>query len=159
MPQVVEVYPVLGLRVRPSRDMRRTPSVLLRFSGLAVGAWEDTGGAELKVLAIDPKGVERLLASTKEAAWSLLLGRGQAIPSTLSADWRGELMVKGVKDAEQELHVREWRRPRQLVLQETLELGTKVRVQLVNARNVVVAQTEFFIGREELQDQSVEDLV
>lgn len=159
VPQVIEVYPVLGLRVRPSRDLRRTPSVLLRFSGLAVGAWKDSGGAEFRVLAIDAQGGERLLTSTKETAWALLLGRGQAIPSTLTADWRGELIVKGVQGAQQELHVREWRRPRQLALQETLEVGTKVRVQLVNAQNVVVAQAEFFIGREELQDQAVEDLV
>jgi len=159
VPQVVEVYPLLGLRVRPSRDLRRTPSMLLRLSGLAVGAWKDSGGAELRVLALDTKGGERLLANTKEPAWAFLLGRGQAIPGTLTADWRGELIVKGVEGAQQELHVREWRRPRQLALPETLEVGTKIRAQLVNAKNVVVAQVEFFVGREELQDQAVEDLV
>lgn len=159
LPQVVEVYPVLGLRLRPSRDLRRVPSALLRFSALAVGAWKDSGGAELKVVAIDAKGAERLLASTREPAWALLLGRAQAIPAALVPDWRGELLVKGVKDADQELHVREWRRPRQLTLQGALDVGTKVRVDLINAKKIVVAQAEFFIGREELQDQAVEDLM
>jgi hypothetical protein len=159
VPQVVDVYPIFGVRVRPNRDLRRTPSVLLRLSALAVGAWKDSGGAELRVLAVDANGAEQLITSTNEPAWAILLGRGQAIPTTLSADWRSELVVKGVTEPEQERHMREWRRPRQLPLQQTLDMDKKLRVQLVNARKVVVAQVEFFIGREELQDQAVEDLI
>lgn len=158
VPQIVDVYPVLGLRVRPSRDLQRTPSLLVRLSGLHVGAWEDTGGAILSVMAIGPSGARRLLASTDKPAWALLLGRGQAIPTALAADWRSELVVKDVHlEKERERHLVQWRRPRQLDLKEVLDVGTKVRVELVNAKKSLVAEAEFFIGREELQDQALED--
>jgi hypothetical protein len=158
IPQVVEVYPVLGLRVRPSRDLRRVPSVLLRLSELHVLAWADSGGAVLSISVIGSNGTKRLLVSTDKPAWAILLGRGQAVPAALTADWRSELVVADVTpETKKEKHLFQWRRPRQLELKEVLAVGTKVGVELVNAAGNIIAGTEFFIGREELQDQALED--
>lgn len=159
VPKVVEVFPVLGLRVLPGTDLRRAPSVLLRFSGIAVGSWRDVGGAELRIVALDAGNAERLVASLREPAGAVLLGRGQPVPSGWPAGWQIELLAKGVTNptlAARELQA--WKKPRWLAPALGLEPGQRLRVTLSRPRQQVFASAEFFLGADELQDQPVEDL-
>lgn len=159
VPKVVEVYPLVGLRLRPSIDLRRSPSVLLRFSGVAKGSWNDVGGAELRIVAVGVAGDDKLIANVKEPAGALLLGRGQPVPASWSSQWQTELLAKGVTDQTQAAReLLSWKQPRVLPLASGLEPGMQLRVTLVNEQKNVIARAEFFIGKDELQDQSLEDI-
>jgi len=159
VPLVTEVYPVTGLRVRPSIDLKRSPSVLLRFSRLATGSWKDVGDMQLRIVVLDVKGNEDLLATVKEPAGALLLGRGQTVPATWSSNWQIELAARRVVDpalVAQDLQT--WRNPKVLPVTRQLEPGMHMKVTLINNEKHVFAVSDFFLGKDELQDQRVEDL-
>lgn len=159
VPTVVEVYPPAGLRVRPGIDLRRSPSVLLRFSGIAQGTWRDVGGGELRIVAIDQAGAEQLLASVKDPVGALLFGRGQPVPATWQTHWQIELLARGVTNqtlAAQ--HLVDWKQPKVLTPAVGLEPGMTLRASLANAQKRVFARAEFVLGRDEMQDQSMEDV-
>jgi hypothetical protein len=159
VPLVTEVYPITGLRVRPSIDLKRSPSVLLRFSRPAIGSWKDVGGVKLRIVVLDAKGDEELIATVKEPAGALLLGRGQTVPTAWSSNWQIELAAKGVTDpvlVARDLQT--WKQPKVLPLTKQLEPGMHLRVTLTNDEKHVFAASDFFLGKDELQDQRVEDL-
>lgn len=158
VPKVVEVYPIVGLRIRPSVDLKRAPSVLLRFSGVAKGSWSDVGGAELRLVLVSLSGSERVVAAYKDPVGALLIGRGQPVPSLWASNWQTELVAKGVTDPK--LAARDllaWKQPKVLQLASGLEPGMHLRATLTNNQKFVLAKAEFFLGKDELQDQLMED--
>ena len=159
VPQTVDVFPLLGLRVRPSRDLRRSPSVLLRFTDLAFGSWRDVGGAELRLYALQAEGSEALLLATKKPAWALLVGREQPVPPAWSMDWRAELLAARVTDESMAARLLVgWKRPRLERPGAGLHPGITLRATLTNAHLKEIARARFVLGKDELQDQAMEDV-
>lgn len=164
VPQTVEVYPVPGRRISPARDLRRSPTVLLRLSQLALGSFQDQAGGELvitRVVAGDPAGTPagEVIARTKQQHAAFLLGRAQRVPAGFAAAWRTELLARGVRDEILAAkHLVSWKEPAVLAPAVVLEPGMPLRAQLFNAAGNVVASSDFILGSDELQDQSVEDL-
>jgi hypothetical protein len=158
LPQTIEVYPIVGARVRPGVDLRRSPSVLLRFSQVAMGSWKDVGGAELRVVSIGAGGEQTLLASTRTPANALFLGRAQPIPADWPNVWQTELQSRAVSDKLAAAQLLAWREWAVLPLSGRLEPGELLRVTLTNAQNHVVARCDLAVGKSEVQDQFVGDV-
>jgi hypothetical protein len=172
VPQTVEVYPVLGRRISPARDLRRSPTVLLRLSQLALGSFQDQTGGELvitRVMTANPvanpvanpsdAAAGEVIARTKQPRAAFLLGRAQRVPAGFAAGWRTELLARGVRDETLAAkHLVSWKEPAVLAPSVVLEPGMPLRAQLFNAAGNVVASSDFVLGSDELQDQSVEDL-
>jgi hypothetical protein len=160
VPETVEIYPVLGRRISPARDLRRSPTVLLRLSQLALGSFQDQTGGELvitRIMAGNPAG--EVVARTKQQRAAFLLGRAQRVPAGFAAGWRIELLARGVRDETLAAkHLVSWKEPAVLAPSVVLEPGMPLRAQLFNAAGNVVASSDFILGNDELQDQSVEDL-
>jgi hypothetical protein len=163
VPQTVEVYPVLGRRIRPARDLRRSPTVLLRLSQLAMGSFQDQAGGEFVVTrlgAASAGGVGEVIARTREPRAAFLLGRAQRVPAGFAAGWRTELLALGVRDESLAAkHLVSWKEPAVLVPTVVLEPGMPLRAQLFNAAGNEMARSDFVLGSDELQDQFVEDRV
>ena len=160
VPQTIDAFPLLGVRVRAGQDLRRAPSALLRLSELATGSWAEAGGAELRVVIVRAGQAETVLLETKKAASAILLGREQPVPSAWLTQWRLGLIAAQVTDeptiARQLIA---WRQP--VVHQPSVGLqpGMSLRATLTSARSKkVVARAEFLLGRDELQDQLMEDI-
>jgi len=158
VPKTIDVYPIVGVRVRPGVDLRRSPSVLLRFTQIALGSWKDAGGAELRVVAVGNGGTETLLASSRTPANALFLGRAQAIPAEWQATWRTELQARAVSDALAARQLLAWRETGVLPLAAGLEPGQALRVTLTNDQKHVFARSDLVVGKDEVQDQLVGDI-
>ena len=158
VPRTFDVYPIVGTRVRPGVDLRRSPSVLLRFSEIAVGSWKDAGGAELRVVAVSAGGAETLLASSRTPASALFLGRAQAVPADWQATWRTELQARAVSDVQAARQLLAWRDTGVLALAAGLEPGQALRVTLTNDQKHVFARSDLVVGKDEVQDQLVGDI-
>lgn len=158
VPQTVEIYPIVGRRISPARDLRRSPTVLLRLSQLAVGSFQDQSGGELVVTRLGA-GAGDVIARTREPRAAFLLGRAQRVPAGYAPAWRTELLARSVRDESLVAkHLVGWKEPVVLLPTVVLEPGMPLRVQLLNAAGNVVASSDFVLGSDELQDQSVEDL-
>ncbi len=158
VPQTIEVWPILGVRVRPGIDLRRSPSVLLRLSAIAMGSWKDVGGAELRVVAVGVRGEETPLASTRTPADALFLGRAQPVPADWPATWRTELQSRAVSDTLAARQILAWRQVAVLPVSTGVAPGQSLRVTLTNDQQHVVARSEFLVGKDELQDQLIGDI-
>lgn len=159
VPETFEIYSISGRRIRPSKDLRRSPTVLMRLSHLAVGSFTDQTGGELMVLSTLANGVSVEVARSREPRAAFLLGRKQPVPSSYAANWRTELLAMGVNgDVLVARHLVGWRDPAVLHPAVVLEPGMHLRVQVVNSAANVVASSEFVLGDGELQDQFVEDV-
>jgi hypothetical protein len=158
VPKTIDVFPILGVRVRPGTDLRRSPSVLLRFTEIALGSWKDAGGAELRVVAVGAGGTQTLLASSRTPANALFLGRAQAIPADWQATWRTELQARTVGDALAARQLLAWRETGVLPLAAGLEPGQALRVTLTNDQKHVFARSDLVVGKDEVQDQLVGDI-
>lgn len=158
VPKTIDVFPILGARVRPGTDLRRSPSVLLRFTEIALGSWKDAGGAELRVVALGAGGTQTLLASSRTPASALFLGRAQAIPADWQATWRTELQARAVGDALAARQLLAWRETGVLPLAAGLEPGQALRVTLTNDQKHVFARSDLVVGKDEVQDQLVGDI-
>jgi hypothetical protein len=159
VPTAINVYPIVGRQIRPSADLRRSPSILLRLSEIAKGSWSDFGGAELRVTTVVAGGAQQLIAVSKEPAAALLLGRTQPIPSAWDDRWKIELLARGITiPMLVARHLLDWRNPRLLAPASALEPGMTLRVSLTNSEGHVLAGSEFVLGSDELQDQSIGDI-
>ena len=166
VPQTVEVYPIVGRRISPARDLRRSPTVLLRLSQLALGSFRDQSGGELVVTRLGGAGAGgaaggggEVIARTREPRAAFLLGRAQRVPVGFAAAWRTELLARSVRDETLVArHLVDWKEPAVLAPALVLEPGMSLRVQLLNSAGNEVARSDFVLGSDELQDPSVEDL-
>lgn len=158
VPKTIEAWPILGVRVRPGIDLRRSPSVLLRLSEIAMGSWKDEGGADLRVVSVGMRGEEALIASTRTPANAFFLGRAQPVPADWATTWKTELQSRAVNDQLAARQILEWRQSVVLPLSTGVEPGQSLRVTLTNAQRHVFASSEFFVGKDELQDQLIGDI-
>ena len=104
MPQVVEVFPLTGRRIVPSRDLKRSPTALIRPSvdGLnSLNRCEPVEGqpnkqrcGEFTLCRLEENACDVILRLENHAG-SFLIGWPKAVPPGLIHDWRLELLAAG----------------------------------------------------------------
>ncbi|MCP4767468.1 MAG: hypothetical protein GY875_14480 [Gammaproteobacteria bacterium] len=104
LPRLIEVYPLVGARVRPEEDLRRSPTVLFRPNRIALNTLKRCEDPEIP-------GPERCcarfelchmklptlctpLVSKTGHTGSFLIGWSKSLPSGLTQDWQFELMAR-----------------------------------------------------------------
>jgi hypothetical protein len=157
LPTVVTVTPLTGLRLVADRDLRRSPTMLLRPPATALGAME-AQGASFRLLVSDGKGKWRLLGLEKCkvehcAATSFMVGRFQPVPSALVNEWRLELMaLDQMEESRLAETVLAWKRPVYLKNIPVIVPGTLLRAEAWSRSKEVVASTEVLVGNDNFLD-------
>jgi len=104
LPRSIEVYPLVGARVRPEEDLRRSPTVLIRPSRKALNTLgqcdesDETNGEKrcgyFELCHLKSEEKCKILVSRPGHVGSFLVGWAQSLPSGLLLDWQLELTVQ-----------------------------------------------------------------
>jgi hypothetical protein len=151
LPTVLTVPPLAGLEILPERDLRRSPTLLLRPLPATLGSLRDGGRLEVWAPG-EPRPIAR---STCGCRTSFLLGRRQPIPSDALARWSLELRALNAAPEGSSLlseTLLEWSRPRHLAPSRNLLPGTRLDVRVFSNAGNLVAQTPFTVTEESFQD-------
>jgi hypothetical protein len=156
VPETFDVYPLTGLRVRPGRELRRSPSLLIRVPVEAKRISLDNEG-QIVVWVLTARGREEI-ARDKTPRGAFLLGRPQPVPSANAATWRLELLAAGLDDGRLTAETLVgWSRPKVLQPRLMLEPGMTLRAEVINRAGATVAWTEVTLGNESLTDVGMEE--
>jgi hypothetical protein len=154
--ETVTVYPLVGLKVTPERDLRRSPSVLFRPSREGVLALRSEG--TFTVALKGAAGDEPLLPPQKGHDGAFLLGRAQPIPATSVALWRLELEGGGASSALLAQMVLAWSRPKVLAPLRPLAPEMVLVAEVRTPVGVVVSRALVTLSREPLTDSALVDI-
>lgn len=149
--ETFQVMPFSGLRIRPSKDLRVSPSILLRPPRGALGSLESGGSV---VVSLEQDGRLTRVAGFQKTRSSFLIGRKVSIPASLVELWKLELAREQEPNRSETLL--EWMRP--TVLKPSVELapGMKLVAQVKSRVGKTVAEAHFVLGSDALNDIPLE---
>jgi hypothetical protein len=145
LPETFDVYPLVGVKVIPGRQLRRSPSVILRPPIIALRSLEDGGSIVIC-------GNGKQIAEDKKHRGSFLLGRAQPIPTSYFDNWKLELVGAGLTQTVMAQTLLEWNRPKVLSPKSDLEPGMTLVAKVLSKANNPVAQVRVTLGSESLVD-------
>lgn len=146
--EVVDVPPLTGLTLRPYREFRPSPSVLLRPPPAALGHLQD-GRIDVWIM----QGEKKIpIESVQKKGTSFLVGRFQPVPGDLPERWRLELMAQGFQGQALASILLAWSNPTPITPDLELEPGMRLEAEVRTQGDVVVARTEHKLGTEGLTD-------
>lgn len=156
--ETVDVYPILGVRLRPGRELRRAPAVLLRPSAVGMSKLEDGGTLVVETRRAGEgawREVARHVGRSGERR-SYVLGRAVSLPPTLTQDWLLELATTALSESDRLKTYIEWKRPRLLPTSASLEPGMTLRARVVAPDGEsVLEECEAEVRSDELQDEKL----
>lgn len=154
-PETIRVFPITGRTVRPDRDLRRAPAVLVRLSPVASMSLQSEGRLVVW-LARGEESVE--IASARGERSAFLIGRTQPVPSSLVGGWRLELQALAVPEPLVSRTLWEWANPAPLESAVLLEAGMTLKARVLSRAGREVAFADVTLGSEGFQDLRLEDL-
>lgn len=143
-PVTFEVFPLAGRTLRLGVDVPPAPSVLFRPPPVALGSLENGGSFR----AFLREGGDRRLVAQGAGAASFLVGRDQALPADLEADWR--LETEDQPDAGGTLL--KWRHPVVLEPRASLAAGASLEAVVYSRAGKPVATAAVKLRSEPLMD-------
>jgi hypothetical protein len=151
LPTVLTVPALIGREILPERDLRKSPTLLLRPLPTTLGSFGD--GGRLEVWA--PYEPRPIASSACDCRASFLLGRRQPIPSDALSRWSLELRAlnaapEGSSLLSETLLV--WSRPRPLALSRDLRPGDPLDIRVFSKAGNLIARTPFTVTEESFQD-------
>jgi len=147
--QTLTVYPIVGAKVTPERDLRVSPSLLLRPPPIALRSLEDGG---YLTLSWKQGGNTPLIAPDREHRGSFLIGRAQTIPDAKIAPWKLELEAGGFPPKLMSRTLLEWNSPKVLTTSPLLMPGMVVVAEVRSKADALVARAERTVSSERLID-------
>lgn len=153
--QPIEVYPLLGIKILSERDLRPSPSVLLRPHIGALRDLEDKAELVVQLLQEDREPLEIVRVGRGDGTGSFILGRSQRITATILRDWTLELRALGLDGNEGEhipKHIWGWKHPRVARPRVELEPGMRLRAKIITKAGKCSACAEFTLSRASLAD-------
>jgi hypothetical protein len=154
LPQIFQVYPLLGVTLSPRRELRVSPSVLFRppsgafapmAGGVRIEVWKENGAQRIPV------------ADATAQQQSILVGSDQPVPTSMLDGWRLEAMAQGIVNEHllaQALEI--WRQPLVLAPKNELEPGRVVVAMIYNSTNQPLAQARALLTEDRLQDVRIQ---
>lgn len=150
LPQMLNVYPIAGVSISPRKDLRVTPSILLRPPLEALGAM--AGGVSFE-LTIEGASAPETVASGTVKEQSILVGTDQPIPQPWLESWRLELVAHRITNDSLLAQLLEyWKKPALVAPQKPLEPGRVVRAVVYNATHDAIAEARARLTDERFQD-------
>lgn len=152
LPSVLTVPAFTGLEILPERDLRKSPSLLLRPLPTILGLLQD--GGSLEIWMHQPEGLRRIAREACGCRASFLLGRKQPVPADALSRWSLELRALNAAPEGSSLSqtLLAWNRPRYLVPAEALLPGTRLEVRVLSREGARFATTTLTVTEESLQD-------
>ena len=144
------VYPIVGAKVTPERDLRVAPSLLLRPPLIALRSLED--GGYLTLAWKQAGGSTPLIAPDRGYRGSFLIGRAQTAPDAKVARWKLELEGGGFPQKLMSQTLLEWNSPRVLSTSSPLMPGMIVVAEIRSRADALVARAERTVSSERLID-------
>jgi hypothetical protein len=154
-PETLDVYPFVGLKVRAGKELRRSPSLLLRLPPVAVASLKN-GGKLVVIRRIGNDG--ETLATDTEPRSAFLVGRAHSIPPSSYGIWRMELQAAGSDERGIAQSIMGWSRPKVLRPLTTLEPGMMILAEVRSRANKRVASAEMSLGNDSLIDIGLEEV-
>ncbi|NIM97057.1 MAG: hypothetical protein GTO24_02895 [candidate division Zixibacteria bacterium] len=151
LPETLYVYPIVGVKVKPSIDLRRSPSVLFRPPCSALSSLENGG----KILIWRADTMPRsLIAEDKGYRGSFLLGRTQSLPTSYVSRWELELKAASLLEQDVARTLLEWRNPKVLKIgsNTTLTPGMVLESEVQTRAEKIKAKATVTLGNENLVD-------
>ncbi len=151
----IEVYPLIGLKIKPIRDLRPSPSVLLRPNNDALRDLDDEAVLVVHLLEEGKAPWEIGRHGPEGKRSSFLLGPPRRIPSAFLEDWELELRGIGFSGGHDGLIptlIRDWKRPKKVEIRRDLEPGMRLRAEILTKAGKCSAREEFILDRENLVD-------
>lgn len=153
--EVVAVYPIVGLKVIPDRDLRRSPTVLFRLQADAITSFA-SGGTFSVTWRIGTGPVKVLVPPQRGNEGSILVGRGQANSAVAVNTWRLELVSGGVEEPTLSKMILGWSRPRVVEPAIPPAPGMTLVAEIRSRTGKVVARSdEIELGTEAFVDVSL----
>jgi hypothetical protein len=149
--ETVTVYPLIGVRITPERDLRRSPSLLLRPPVAGVQSLASGGKLTIRRRSTDAAAVDLAPPQTGHTG-SVLVGRAQPIPAANVMSWRLELSAARMDEAALSAMMVGWQQPRVVAPATPLAPGMAVTAEICSRAKLVVARAEVVLGTEALID-------
>ncbi len=146
--EVVQVPPLSGTTLRPYRQFRPSPSVLLRPPPAALGHLED-GHIDVWILQGDKRAS---IGRVRGKGSSFLIGTASPALGDLQERWRLELLAQGLQGQALASVLLAWSHPTILNPEFELEPGMRLGAEVTTQGGVIVARAEHTLGAEELAD-------
>jgi len=151
LPAIIRVYPIIGTVVRPSNDLRRSPSILFRppwsvFSSLL-------NGGTIRILE-GSSAPRKLIAEAGDYRGSFLLGDAKGIPTSLRSQWQLELAAANLRPKDAAATLLDWSQFKRLTLDPNVMLvpGATLEAEIRTRADKPVARVVVTVGNEELVD-------
>lgn len=142
-----DLRPWQGETIRVARDLRPTPTVLLR---IPFAAHMHLEGGRLLV-AVD--GGPETAVDTAADRGSVMVGRARSVPGPVTEEWRSELRAtSGLTDAQTEAVFRRWKAPLRLADTPSLRPEATLDARFVTRSDKVVAERSWTVGADPFQD-------
>lgn len=148
VPETISVYPVWGVTLRPDRDLRTAPSVLLRLPTGSVSA-----SARVKIWRKRAALSAILIADCHKPWSSILVGKPQPIPPKMVEDWRLHEVALGNRSVTVLAQlIAAWMNPKLLRPPDLLQPGDEIVAMAYNGSDQQLAVTQLLLTSERLQD-------
>jgi hypothetical protein len=158
--ETVSVYPFVGLKITPDRDLRRSPSVLFRPSSEGIRALNS--GGTFTVVARTPVAgqadrIDVIVAEQKAPAGALLVGRAQPVSPASAVMWPLELDSIGADPSLRAKMLLAWSNVTVLEPLQPIRSGTVLVAEIRTPQRVVVSRKDVTVGSEPLVDAALVD--
>lgn len=159
LPRTVTVYPLVGERIDPERDLIPSPSLLLRLDprGFPSISGDRARGIRLRISQVEGEGRSTLLGCGPMNSASMLAGPLRRVDSEVLASWREDLIAMGIDESQRALSLRRWRKTSVFPLGRPLLPGSALRAEAISRESgCIIASASFRLGFDGLHDQLME---
>jgi len=158
LPQMFEVYPIAGVALSPRKDLRLTPSVLLRPPFEALPAM--TGGVRIVAWMEDTRGSNKrqiLPADQMAGKQSILIGSEQPIPQAWLDKWRVDALAHRITNESLLAQLQDsWKQALVAAPLTPLEPGQVLRAVVCNPNRQTLAEARSLLSEDRFQDVAMQ---
>jgi hypothetical protein len=144
LPDLIEIYPLLGATVKPEHDLQRSPTILVRPTvkalqslGQCETVLSQTGGSVkrcgwFRLCEIDESGKCNEIARVEGHSSAFLVGWPRAMPQGIMQDWRLELTISGASKVPviEAATIKAWKAPKLLNPDPSPKIGSRLRAEV-----------------------------
>jgi len=141
-----ELYPWIGKRIRLTKDLRPTPTLLFRLPGPSIRRYD---GGKFKILTKDDTISSRKINSQQSS--SIMLGKYRRIGQEYKDDWNVSLLIDEVENPKRASILRAWGNP---IVLDSINLypGESVQVLFFNNSNLLKSSADIVVLDDAFQD-------
>lgn len=162
-PVTFDVFPLTGKVINLSKDVEKSPTLLLRPWIKGRRSLANNGTFKLWRILSEER---QLVTSIQNFDGSFLVGWPQALPREFISDWRSELVATGGSNVTEDLierTIRAWRKPQHIYPEFEdkkvyFKPGEHLQAEIYTRVNELAATVSFVVANQSLQDVVIDDI-